>query len=809
MKTIFKLSSRYIVKGRARTISSFVGIVLSSFLVTTVLLVSFSIYHSIKESNSEMYGNWHIAFTGEMSEEKEKFIETFKTEYTGKKSLLGYSNISAQNSNLHICVFGADKNWFDMMNVNLIKGVLPREKGEVLVSKNFYENYCADGIILDSGEIELYNRYDSDGELLSELVGYSDSDILKHKENINYKIVGIYDGANKNMADIWYSSFYTYSDVCNEEPWIYVQMDNPENVFEIGESISAEHCIYNLELLDSLGATNNGENTRNYIIAIAFLALLIVIISTILLIANSFMTTFNERIKQVGLLLSLGMKKWQVFILTLFECGFLAIIAIPIGMIISILFTYLIVGFYGNYLSEIVYATVKFEVDISPYILLIIFLVSFFVMLLSSLYPAFASRNINIISSIRQNDIDGHTDMKILKKEQSVEEIIVKRNFKKYKKKYFIARISLVISIVLLMAFKILCHHTIELLDIDRLDFDIIVDSYDLPIEDSKDAYNKSILGDKRISKSWWIIETSKDVLVADNIILSDKAKEYIEEIDCTDLYYNYLILDDITFENIFSDKSQIYYYDPLYVAKIENEKYIEEEYTWFEGKSEIHVDLSQGKTYSVISLPKESESIFKQHNGNISGISIIISESAAAELVSDVEMMYTCYIVADDHNSVAESIEKNTDFSVFDIAEDYETQKNSIVTIDLISKGFAGFIWLFSCVNTLFTILTNISTRKKEFAILMSLGINKKNTIKIFTKECLHNLGLVCLGAYGLCIIISIAFWFFMDAQKFYFPIGTAVLCFAVNVLLYAVSYFISFIKTRRISIADELKID
>ena len=436
MKTIFKLASRYIIKGRARTISSFVGIVLSSFLVTTVLLVSFSIYHSIITSNAEMYGDWHIAFTGGNTEEKERFIETFKTEYIGKESLLGYSNISVQNNNLHICVFGADRNWFDMMNINLIKGFLPREKGEVLVSKNFYEKYCAEGMLLDKGEMQLYNRYDSNGELLSELVEYSDSDILKHKENINYKIVGIYDGANKNMAEIWFASFYTYSDVCNEETWIYVQMDNPENVYEIGESISSEHCIYNRELLDSLGATNRGENTRNYIIAIAFLALFIVIISTILLIANSFMTTFNERIKQVGLLLSLGMKKWQVFILTLFESGFLAVIAIPVGMIISILFTHLIVGFYGNYLSEIVYATVKFEVFISPCILLIIFLVSFFVMLLSSLYPAFSSRNIDIISAIRQNDIDGHTDMKTSKKEQSVEKIIVKRNFIKYKKKY-------------------------------------------------------------------------------------------------------------------------------------------------------------------------------------------------------------------------------------------------------------------------------------------------------------------------------------------------------------------------------------
>ena len=808
MKTMFKLSSRYIVKGRSRTISSFVGIVLSSFLITTVLLISFSIYHSIKASNVEMYGNWHIAFAGGTLKEKEKFVETFKTEYIGKKSLLGYSNMSAQNNNLHLCVFGADNNWFEMMNINLIKGVFPCKKGEVLVSEKFYEKYCSDGVILDKGEILLYDRYDSNGEFLSELTGYGESDTLQYKENIDYEIVGIYDGANKNMADVWYYSFYTYSDVCGENPWIYVKMDNPENVYEIGKSISSEHCIYNNELLDSLGAKNTGENTRDYIIVIAFLALIIVIISTILLIANSFMTTFNERIKQVGLLLSLGMKKWQVFTLTLFECAFLAMMAIPIGMIISIFFTYLIVGFYGNYLSEIVYATVKFEVYISLSILLIIFLVSFFVMILSSLYPAFTSRNIDIISSIRQNNIERYNDIKPLNKEQSVESIIVKRNFKRYKKKFFIARTSLIISVVLLISFKVLCYQTIALLDIERLDFDIVVDSFNLSIEESKEAYNKFILSDKRISKSWWIIETSKNVLVADNINISDEATEYLEEMGYTDLYYNYLILDDVTFENLLTDKSQIYYYAPLYDTKIENGKYIEKEYAWFEDVDQIQVELIQGKKHAVISLPKENESLFKQHSENISGINIIISESAAIELVGDVEMMYSCYIVADDHNSVAESIEKNTEFSAFDIAADYETQKNSIVTIDLISKGFAGFIWLFSCVNTLFTILTNISTRKKEFAILMSLGISKKHIIKIFTKECLYTLGIVSLWANGLCIIISMAFYIFMEAQRFYFPIGTALLCFVVNILLYTVSYLISYIKTRCISVADELKL-
>ena len=809
MKTIFKLSSRYIVKSSARTIPSFVGIVLSSFLITTVLLFSFSIYHSIKASNVEMYGNWHIAFTGGTLKEQEKFVETFKTEYTGKKSLLGYSNMSVQNSNIHLCVFGADNNWFEMMNINLIKGVFPCKKGEVLVSENFYEKYCADGIILDKGEMQLYDRYDSNGGFLSELIGYSENDTLQYKENIDYKIVGVYDGANKNMADVWYYSFYMYSDVCGENPWIYVKMDDPENVYEIGKSISLEHCMYNNELLDSLGVKNTGENTRDYIIASAFLALLIVIISTMLLIANSFMTTFNERIKQVGLLLSLGMRKWQVFTLTLFECAFLAIIAIPIGMIISIFFTYLMVVFYGNYLSEIVYATVNFEVYISPYILLLIFFTSFFAMVLSSFYPAFTSKNIDIISSIRQSNIEKYNDIKPLSKEQSLESIIVKRNFKRYKKKFFVARISLIISVVLLISFKVLCHQTTKLLEIERLDFDIVVDSLDLSIEESKETYNKFILGDKRISKSWWIIETNKDVLVADNIIISDEATEWLEEMGYTNLYYNYLILDDLTFNNLLADKSQIYYYDPLYVGKIENGKYIEEEYTWLEDVDEIQVELIRGKKYSVISLPKESEAVFKQHNGNISGISLIISESAAAELVSDVEMMYTCYIVADDHNSVAESIEKNTEFSAFDIAADYETQKNSIVTIDLISKGFAGFIWLFSCVNTLFTILTNVSTRKKEFAILMSLGLNKKNIIKIFTKECLYTLGIVSLWANSICIIISIAFYFFMEAQSFYFPIGTALLCFVINVLLYTISYLISYVNTRCISVADELKLD
>lgn len=63
-----------------------------------------------------------------------------------------------------------------MTNVNLIKGVLPRKNGDVLVSR-----HCDDGTIFDNGEKQLYSGYDSDGESLSELVGYSESDIFKYK----------------------------------------------------------------------------------------------------------------------------------------------------------------------------------------------------------------------------------------------------------------------------------------------------------------------------------------------------------------------------------------------------------------------------------------------------------------------------------------------------------------------------------------------------------------------------------------------------------------------------------------------------
>ena len=809
MKTIFKLSSRYVKKGRARTISTFFGVVLSSFLVTTVLLVAFSIYHSMQKSNRMMYGDWHIAFTEGKIEEKEKFVNAFKSEYTGKKSLLGYSNIVAQGQNLHINIFGADDNWFKMMNVNLIKGSLPNKNGEILVSEQFYEKYCKNKICTESGELKIYNRYDFDGKLLSELTGYSESDILQYKDVLNYNIVGVYDDNNRNIGDTWSFSFYTNSSVADENSWIYIQMDNPENVFEIGESISAESCVYNLELLSSLGISDSGENSKNYIIVIAILALVIITISTMLLIANSFMTSFNERIKQVGLLLSLGMKKRQVYALTLSECILIAVLAIPIGMTISVFFTYLIVRFYGNYLAELVYATVEFEVYISLQLFIIIFIVSFFVMLLSALYPAFVSGKINIIDSIRQNNIDGLGCIKGAAKEKTIEKVIVKRNFTRYKKKYFVARLSLIISVVLLISFKLLCYYTIELIDVNELEYDIKVVSYDKSIEAYSEIYSKHISADNRISNSWWIIETNEESFAKDNFKLSEEAECFLTQNEDSDILCKYYVLDDVMFENLMLDKSRLYYYDTLYVSKIENGKCIEEKYAWLDNTSEMRLELAQNKSCSLKSLPVEATTFLQKYSGGFSGIGFVFPKSIAADMIKDFELTYSCYVVADDHKSVAENIEENTDFSVFDITKDYETQKNSMVTVELVCKGFAGFIWMFSCVNTLFTIITNISTRKKEFAIFISLGANKKHLIKIFRKECIRNFSVVCFVAYIICTAISVSLWMCLDAQQFYFPVYTAACCFVINIFLYIIAYLISFLIVRNISVVDELKIN
>lgn len=74
---------------------------------------------------------------------------------------------------------------------------------------------------------------------------------------------------------------------------------------------------------------------------------------------------------------------------------------------------------------------------------------------------------------------------------------------------------------------------------------------------------------------------------------------------------------------------------------------------------------------------------------------------------------------------------------SLYDNAEDVESERALILIIDIFSYGFIVLISLISIANVFNTISTNVQLRRQEFAMLKSVGMTGKGFDKMMNYEC------------------------------------------------------------------------
>ncbi len=118
-----------------------------------------------------------------------------------------------------------------------------------------------------------------------------------------------------------------------------------------------------------------------------------------------------------------------------------------------------------------------------------------------------------------------------------------------------------------------------------------------------------------------------------------------------------------------------------------------------------------------------------------------------------------TFYIESDNHAASFENIQKTLSQSgystqdFYDNAADSEMNRNLITIIQVFAYGFVILISLISVANVFNTISTNISLRRREFAMLKSVGMTQKGFNKMMNFECL------LYGAKALVLGLPISF--------------------------------------------------
>ena len=350
-------------------------------------------------------------------------------------------------------ILGANKEDLKGYNFRLIDGRLPENENEIVLQKASktarYTFNIGTTITINGKEYKI--------------VGYVNNAFDSNDSEVNIGIVKIATEEEKKEA---VSKIFG----------IYIK-DKGEKVKDTAEEISKTlkedskngsiKMAVNKSLLRLQNANLQGyeSSTDNVIATLEMMRnvlIVIVAVSGIIIMYNSFNLSLVERRKQYGILKSLGIKNSSLYVMILFEALVLSVAGIVIGYICGMIGDYLVVGYINDTLVNMIKSMgVENELQMSLiyttniHAFYLVAISTGITVVLAAMIPAIKSTRISPIENIRGKD-DYVVNTKkvktsnISKKLFGIEFDLARKNMKRAKKRFRVATLSLAIAFILI-----------------------------------------------------------------------------------------------------------------------------------------------------------------------------------------------------------------------------------------------------------------------------------------------------------------------------------------------------------------------
>lgn len=419
-----QLSSRYLKGNIKRTILTLVGIVLSVALISTIGLFMRGSQLTHIESIKKVYGfSFHVAISNYDEAMLNKIRYNPQIESCGLISqgkTIPFGDVSVQMN-------FADHRAMEFFTYSLISGKLPVNEHEAVIDSWTLPYIKKDLKIGDSFEL--------DGK--------------------TYRLVGLLDNAVSSQESKVGRLFTYKPEFAIGEGQIVFEINQKANFNEVLDEVKSltpkENIFINEELIRVLKPQSNSS-----MLALLFIVVSIVVVATALVIYNAFQISVVERMKQFGLLRSIGATRKQIRQIVMREAAVLAVIAIPIGIVCSIL-ALAVLQFIFFILLEDGAGVPFFHIDWQ--IILISLIITLTSVFASSYYPAFCAGRISPLLaissrlSIRKESIKKQKNA-VLRKPVSFPLSLALKNVKRNGNRYTITILSIIISSVLFITFS-------------------------------------------------------------------------------------------------------------------------------------------------------------------------------------------------------------------------------------------------------------------------------------------------------------------------------------------------------------------
>ena len=393
MKT---LTLKNLKLNRKRTIVTIVGIILATALLSALVTLVSSFQYSMIEYQKQKGGDFHVKFSGVKMSELSEFKNNRNIESTFETMGMGFAKLNGckNEDKPYAYVMATDEAGFERGCFKLIEGRMAKNEDEIVIPRHLKTNGRIDIKVGDEITLDIGKRYDSNTEsVISENCAYEhEAETLIDTVTKHYKVVGIMERPGYGMED--YSAagytFVTYSDelaaidngtkseaseadttltvysrytqkalrnkdavtadIIGVDEKLFekannssVEMSSEESDRFLKEMENAKYDIYINGFLISYECVFPIDGTFKALFTVAAVVALIIILTSVYCIKNSFNISITEKIRQYGMLASVGATRRQIKSSVKTEAAMLGVVGIPVGTMSGILASLILV----------------------------------------------------------------------------------------------------------------------------------------------------------------------------------------------------------------------------------------------------------------------------------------------------------------------------------------------------------------------------------------------------------------------------------------------------------------------------------
>lgn len=771
MNILKNIAYKNLQLNKKRNIVTVIGIILSVALITALSSLVVSFKESIINLEKHINGDFHYSFDGVQSNDLGIFENNRSIENFYKVGTLGYAKINTENEyKPYAYVITMDKNDFNSVGIELTDGELPKNNNEIIIPRHLRNNGKVDLKVGDTITLEVGSRM-SEGYALGQNNPYEETnnETIENTVSVTYKVVGIFERPSTALEP-FSSPGYTFittnaSGVKNYTVFARYTREGLKNEYkvtagilgvnekvlkkniqefnykEVNEKEQGKSKFYfdiNRYLI-MLETNAYGDSSMKALLVLSTIVTVIIIVTSVCCIKNSFNISITEKTKEYGILKSVGATTSQIKKSVYYEAFLLGSVGIPIGVISGVLASFILIHVVNFFIKNMFVGNEYLIFKISYLSIVISIILSIVTIFMSSKKGAkIASKTSPMVLIRGNNDILVNSKKlktpKFINKLFGIGGVVSYKNIKRNKKKYRTTIVSIVLSVSVYIALSYFVNTAFDVVKMAKGDYtyNLVYTSY---TKDYNLNYNNVLNFSKHDTvKKYSVVRTS---IITGNFKASKDFKKYNAYMS-----EEKPILNSVTFISVGKEEYLRYISKlGLNYNSVKDKGILIDNNIGYDTKKKLEVsyNMTDNKKGDIINFTSMKEDkTFDMELASVTNIRPFGYENNYGSLVMVISDEYmerldklesvSLYVESTDSDKLQSDIDKmckDTEGCYVNNVDATVKQMKSIYTvIAIFLYGFIIVISLIGITNIFNTITTNMTLRKREFATLKSIGM-------------------------------------------------------------------------------------